>query len=231
MPNAPAEVRGIYRITRHPLVLGLALIWALHLIPNASTADVAFFGGFVLFSLAGAWHQDARKLAAGDEKFRAFHARDVVPAVRARLGGLADLPLLVVALGIVAALGIRWLPPAAALAVEGTMHDPLALLRVEPAGAGRFRVENEGDPAVRDVVFGGQLLGQMIMAVSASAPGKQVRTLHTIFARAARVSAATELAVEPLHDGRSFASANVTAWQGDRLCARALALLERADRT
>jgi acyl-CoA thioesterase len=109
------------------------------------------------------------------------------------------------------------------------MHDPLSLLHVEPAGPGRYRVRNEGDPAVRDVVFGGQLLGQMIMAVSASSPGKQVRTIHTLFARAARVSAATELAVEPIHDGRSFASANVTAWQGDRLCARALVLLDAPD--
>jgi acyl-CoA thioesterase len=109
------------------------------------------------------------------------------------------------------------------------MHDPLALLSLEPAGAGRYRVRNEGDPASRDVVFGGQLLGQMILAAGAHAPGKQVRTLHTIFARAARVSDATELAVEPIHAGRSFASANVTAWQGERLCARALVLLDAPD--
>jgi acyl-CoA thioesterase len=101
------------------------------------------------------------------------------------------------------------------------MHDPLSLLHVEAVGPGRYRVRNEGDPAVRDVVFGGQLLGQMIVAASVSSPGKQVRTIHTIFARAARVSATTELSVDPIHDGRSFASANVTAWQGDRLCARA----------
>ena len=111
VPNAPAEVRGIYRVTRHPLVLGLALIWALHLIPNASTADVAFFGGFLLFSLAGAWHQDARKLAAGDEKFRAFHAATPFLPFGRGIGGLADLPPLVVVLGVVAALGIRWLHP------------------------------------------------------------------------------------------------------------------------
>jgi acyl-CoA thioesterase len=109
------------------------------------------------------------------------------------------------------------------------VNDALSLLKLEPAGPGRFRVHNEGDPGVRDVVFGGQLLGQAIMAASASFPGKQVRTLHTIFARAARVSAATELAVEPIHDGRSFASANVTAWQGDRLCARSLVLLDAPD--
>ena len=47
------------------------------------------------------------------------------------------------------------------------MHDPLSLLHVEPTAPGRYRVQNEGDPAVRDVVFGGQLLGQMIVAASA----------------------------------------------------------------
>jgi len=111
LPNAPAEVRGVYRVTRHPLVLGLALVWALHLVPNASTADVAFFGGFLLFSLAGAWHQDARKLHAGDPKIREFiGATSFLPFGRG-LGGLADLPPLVVALGVLAALGVRWLHP------------------------------------------------------------------------------------------------------------------------
>jgi len=111
LPNAPAEVRGVYRVTRHPLVLGLALVWALHLVPNASTADVAFFGGFLLFSLAGAWHQDARKLHAGDPKIREFiGATSFLPFGRG-LGGFADLPPLVVALGVLAALGVRWLHP------------------------------------------------------------------------------------------------------------------------
>jgi uncharacterized membrane protein len=109
VPNAPSEVRGVYRVTRHPLVLGLALVWALHLVPNASTADVAFFGGFVLFSLAGARHQDARKLAAGDPKFREFHAATSFLPFGRGASGLAELPPLVVALGVVAALGIRWL--------------------------------------------------------------------------------------------------------------------------
>jgi uncharacterized membrane protein len=111
VPNAPAEVRGVYRVTRHPLVLGLALIWALHLVPNASTADVAFFGGFLLFSLAGAAHQDARKLAAGDAKFRGFHAATSFLPFGRGVGGLAELPPLVIALGVLAALAIRWLHP------------------------------------------------------------------------------------------------------------------------
>jgi uncharacterized membrane protein len=109
VPNAPAEVRGVYRVTRHPLVLGLALVWALHLIPNASTADVAFFGGFLAFSLAGARHQDLRKLHAGDAKIREFIAATSFLPFGRGVGGLADLPPLVIALGVVAALGIRWL--------------------------------------------------------------------------------------------------------------------------
>jgi uncharacterized membrane protein len=111
VPGGSSEVRGVYRVTRHPLVLGLAMVWALHLIPNASTADVAFFGGFLLFSLAGAWHQDARKLRAGDESFRAFHAATSFLPFGRGLGGLADLPPLVVALGVLAALAVRWLHP------------------------------------------------------------------------------------------------------------------------
>jgi uncharacterized membrane protein len=108
-----AEVAGIYRVTRHPLVLGLALVWALHLIPNASSADLAFFGGFVAFSLAGASHQDARKLAAPPPGFREFHtATAFFPFTGAgALRGLREIPPLVWALGIAAALLARWLHP------------------------------------------------------------------------------------------------------------------------
>jgi len=108
-----AEVTGIYRVTRHPLVLGLALVFALHLIPNASSADVAFFGGFVAFALAGAWHQDARKLHTPPPGFAAFHAAtQFLPFTRAgALRGLREIPLLVWAIGLALALFARWLHP------------------------------------------------------------------------------------------------------------------------
>ena len=111
VPGGTAEVRGVYRVTRHPLVLGLAIVWALHLVPNASTADIAFFGGFLLFSLAGAWHQDARKLHAGEPVFREFHAATSFLPFGRGVRGLADLPPLVIALGVAAALAARWLHP------------------------------------------------------------------------------------------------------------------------
>lgn len=106
-----ARVEGVYRITRHPLVLGLAIVWALHLIPNGSHADVAFFGGFLVFSLLAAWHQDRRKLHAGSPEFRAFYEQTgFFPfSRRDSLRGLREIPPWVVVAGIVVAFGIRWL--------------------------------------------------------------------------------------------------------------------------
>jgi len=107
------DVAGVYRVTRHPLVLGLALLFALHLVPNASAADVAFFGGFVAFALAGAWHQDARKLVSGPPGFAAFHAgTSFLPfARRGALRGLRELPLAAWVLGLALAAFARWWHP------------------------------------------------------------------------------------------------------------------------
>src|SRR5262245_57436440 len=55
------EPRGILRVTRHPLMWGIAL-WALvHLVCRGDTASVIFFGGFVLLALAGTVLLDTRK--------------------------------------------------------------------------------------------------------------------------------------------------------------------------
>jgi uncharacterized membrane protein len=101
------EVRGVHRLTRHPVFMGIGLFGALHLIPNGSASDVAFFAGFPMFSLIGSWHQDRRKLASGDARFRAwyeqtpflpFTGRETLRGIRELLPG----PILVaVALTIV----------------------------------------------------------------------------------------------------------------------------------
>ena len=109
----PADARpgGVYLLTRHPMMTGFALIGLLHLIPNGSTADVAFFGGLALFPLIGAWHQDVRKLAAGDAAFRAFHAGTpfLLFTGRETLRGLRELPKLAIGAGLALGLGARWL--------------------------------------------------------------------------------------------------------------------------
>ena len=60
-------------------------------------------------------------------------------------------------------------------------------------------------------------------------PAKEVKTVQAVFARAAVVSAPVEVEVEIIQSGRSFASQHLTVWQGDKVCARALALLSAPD--
>jgi acyl-CoA thioesterase-2 len=103
------------------------------------------------------------------------------------------------------------------------------VLRLRPLGDDRYSVVSVGEPETRDVVFGGQVLAQSIVASSAHHPDKKVRSIHAVFSRAVRVSEPMELRVETNHVGRSFASDTVSAWQGGRLCVRALVLLDVDD--
>ncbi len=95
---------------------------------------------------------------------------------------------------------------------------------LEPVGDHRYRATSIGDPSAHDVVFGGQLLAQMLLASAAESPGKDATSIHTIFARSATLTKPLEIEVESLHDGRSLGSDTVTVRQGDRLCARGLVL-------
>ncbi|HMD46756.1 MAG TPA: acyl-CoA thioesterase domain-containing protein [Acidimicrobiales bacterium] len=96
---------------------------------------------------------------------------------------------------------------------------------LEEVGEHRFRAGSIGDADVRDVVFGGQLLAQMILASALTHPGKEVKSVHAIFARSGSLRQPIEIEVDPMHDGRTLGSDAVTIWQGDRLCARGLILL------
>ncbi len=70
--DGTAPPQGIHWITRHGTFLGVGLFAGLHLIPNGYAGDVAFFGGILVFSVVGCLHQDARKLALDDGRFRPF---------------------------------------------------------------------------------------------------------------------------------------------------------------
>lgn len=105
--------------------------------------------------------------------------------------------------------------------MAGTILDALTL---EAVGADRFRFADHVGPA-GGVIFGGQLLAQSIVAARDAHPDKHVKTIHTVFARAASTDAPIELEVDRTHEGRTFASSTVTVRQGDRLCTRSLVLL------
>jgi uncharacterized membrane protein len=55
------EPRGILRITRHPIMWGIALWAAVHLIARGDKASAIFFGGLLLLALSGPVLIDARK--------------------------------------------------------------------------------------------------------------------------------------------------------------------------
>jgi uncharacterized membrane protein len=104
---------GVYRITRHPQNMGFALFGLVHLLPNGTTADLAFFGGFALFGVVGSWHQDRRKLAAGLPGFAAFCEQTPFwPFTGPKtLQGLRELSPLVVVLGIGTTVLVRYFHP------------------------------------------------------------------------------------------------------------------------
>ena len=58
--SAPAEARGVFAITRHPMLWSFALWAAIHLIGNGDTASIVFFGAFLVTALAGMPSIDAK---------------------------------------------------------------------------------------------------------------------------------------------------------------------------
>ncbi|MBM4334356.1 MAG: hypothetical protein FJ108_00395 [Deltaproteobacteria bacterium] len=101
---------GVYRITRHPMVMAFVVYALFHLLPNGSSADLAFFGGFAVFALIGAAHQDQRKLVVGPPGYRDFYERTpFLPFTgRETLAGLRELSPIAVAVGIALTVTIRW---------------------------------------------------------------------------------------------------------------------------
>ncbi|HKX43752.1 MAG TPA: acyl-CoA thioesterase II [Burkholderiaceae bacterium] len=85
------------------------------------------------------------------------------------------------------------------------------LIQVETVATDRFRGQSEdiGTPAV----FGGQVLGQALMAASLTAPaGRMVHSLHAYFLLPGQ-HASIDYEVERVRDGSSFATRRVVAQQ------------------
>ncbi|OBH83598.1 DUF427 domain-containing protein [Mycobacterium sp. E2989] len=64
-------------------------------------------------------------------------------------------------------------------------------------------------PTRRNVVEGGQLLGEAIVAASKALPGQRVTSVSMIFIKAASFDAPVDLSVDMLRRGRSFSSAEI----------------------
>jgi acyl-CoA thioesterase len=101
------------------------------------------------------------------------------------------------------------------------------MLNLRRTGDGQYAADNLPGPA--PVVFGGQILAQAVVAASQSVPDKQLKNLHTVFARGGAPDQPLEFDVRPLQNGRTFASLTIVVRQGDRLCAQSTALLHEPE--
>lgn len=100
------------------------------------------------------------------------------------------------------------------------------VLEVSTLGDGAYTAPHPAnDPEGRNVVFSGQIMAQKIMAATLASGDKEVKSIHSIFARAGNYDSPMELALETLHSGRAWASHSITATQAGRLMSRSLVLM------
>jgi uncharacterized membrane protein len=85
--------RAIQRVTRHPQNLAFIIYGVAHALVNPTVGDWIFFGGFVVYGMLSAIHQDRRVLAAGNEQARRFVAETSALPFAAILAGRQRLVL------------------------------------------------------------------------------------------------------------------------------------------
>ncbi len=83
--------RGVFVITRHPMLWGFALFAAAHLFINGEAASIVLFGGLVVLALGGMAHIDARRRATGGEDWARIEARTSALPFAALLAGRTTL--------------------------------------------------------------------------------------------------------------------------------------------
>jgi uncharacterized protein (DUF427 family)/acyl-CoA thioesterase len=109
--------------------------------------------------------------------------------------------------------------------IWGDQSDLLSVLDARPDGPGRFTAPGYHE-RTRNVVEGGQLLGQAIVAAARTVPEQRVTWASMTFARAATFDDPVDLAVDELRRGRTFSTLSVRSEQRGKLVAPALVLLD-----
>ena len=64
--------KGILKITRHPVIWGIALWGISHVLGNGHLAALIFFGGFSVLALTSAHHIDRRRQAKYGDAWRTY---------------------------------------------------------------------------------------------------------------------------------------------------------------
>ena len=85
--DRPEPAQGVLRITRHPMMWGVGLWAAVHLVANGDLASLLFFGGLLVTALGGAAHLDRRLAATEGERWRRFAEANSFVSFAALLAG------------------------------------------------------------------------------------------------------------------------------------------------
>lgn len=114
--RARSQPRGVLRVTRHPNNTGFILFGLAHMISNPTVGDWTFWGGFVIFGVASALHQDRRSLATGPAGFDGFVRQTSFLPFAAILAGrqrlvLRELSRAAMLVGVVFWMALRLLHP------------------------------------------------------------------------------------------------------------------------
>ncbi len=109
---------------------------------------------------------------------------------------------------------------------ESGLERMISIFDVQPLDRGLTRFAGDSDGGGRNVVDGSQIVAQSVVAASKALPGRTVRSAHALFVSVADPARQLEFTVVPVRAGRSFASVNITASQGDRACATSTLLLD-----
>lgn len=89
------EVRpaGIQKVTRHPVMVAIALWAALHLIANGDAASLIMFGGILTLAVGGMAHIEARKRALDPQAWNRFTETSSIVPFAAIVSGRARVTL------------------------------------------------------------------------------------------------------------------------------------------
>lgn len=107
----PAEARGVYAVTRHPMMWAFALWGACHIAVYPLPANIVLSAAIIVLALLGAALQDAKKAALQPGTWPLWQARTgfwpfaAIVAGRARFGGFGMHAL---AGGVVVWLAATW---------------------------------------------------------------------------------------------------------------------------
>lgn len=102
---------------------------------------------------------------------------------------------------------------------QWTVESLLELFDAQPtAGDGFTASTGPAGEDERQVVEGTQVLAQAVVAVAKRFPDKSVRSAHAVFARVVTVGPPVEFDIDVISEGRSTATAVVTASQNGKRC-------------